>query len=437
MTVEIQNILVFGDSLSDRGTMAQKAIGAFSGLWGTSPHGRFTNGFVWLDYLIKRLAQNENEPVALIPPKVKQKKSLFSINNDEYVGVESAPVLARTYCVGGMTAADYSDDFDCGKAMLNATRKVLDTLGSLREEAIRDDEYMGLDASEKKSTLVIEWSGANDLITANENPTRENAKRAVDARIQHLREMIKAGYREFALFNMPDLSLTPRYQNGKAKIRRQAHEVSQYFNEELERALNELRGLDEIYNCNIHLFDANALFTQAFENPDQYNLDESIKSDPFINSSIFRKKEQEASAEGYMFWDEVHPTEAVHVELAEAFFNQVFAPNYRFAHTLQPLVRKFQKAYGMQLEEDISSSCGMCRTQSFDHLDARVTPEQIVQHGISQDGKRTNKVLRQLGWMDKNNQCESEDPRIIAAFGLEADQDETGLQLQAVHTKVL
>jgi len=87
----IENILVFGDSLSDRGAMADSALAAFSGLWGNSPHGRFTNGFVWLDYFIRQL-KTEGK-VQLVPPQFEKKYYLFSINHHEYVGIKTALFL--------------------------------------------------------------------------------------------------------------------------------------------------------------------------------------------------------------------------------------------------------------------------------------------------------------------------------------------------------
>ena len=67
----------------------------------------------------------------------------------------------------------------------------------------------------KIKTLVIEWSGANDLITVNLHPNIKTAQRAVNARIENIEKLIEQGYQHFVLINLSDLSLTPRYQNKK------------------------------------------------------------------------------------------------------------------------------------------------------------------------------------------------------------------------------
>lgn len=54
---KISHIVMMGDSLSDRGTADNAEILGcipmrwFAGLVGTSPKGRFTNGYVWADVI--------------------------------------------------------------------------------------------------------------------------------------------------------------------------------------------------------------------------------------------------------------------------------------------------------------------------------------------------------------------------------------------------
>ncbi len=433
MRSKIENIVVFGDSLSDRGTMAESALAAFSGLWGTSPHGRFTNGYVWLDYFIRQLSTKEE--VQITPPNFERKRGFFSINNDEYVGVEKAPVFARTYCIGGMTSHDYSAKLVPGECMRTATAKFLENLDGLREEAFQDDEYMQLTQDEKEKTLVIEWSGANDLVTVNDNPTREAAELAVNARIQHIEKMIEQGYKHFVLFNLADLSLTPRYQKASDKLREQAHEVSEVFNLELQRQIDNLR---LVYpGCNIDIFDANGLFKDAYDNPAQYDLDDAKKAQPFLDTSDFKDNNPNTTAEGYMFWDDVHPTEAMHLPLGRAFHQQIFAVNYEFEFTKKPLLRQFQKAYGMRLEDDQSSWSCMKRKQSFAYLDANTDVKQIVHHGLFGEGKRTSEVMQQLHWSNKQGECTSDNPLLQEAFTAVQGTDTTQTDaLELVDVKV-
>jgi len=413
MKKEIQNILVFSDSLTDRGTMANSALAAFSGLVGNSPHGRFTNGYVWLDYFIQRLRTNES--AALTAPIFQKKNALFSVNTDEYVGTKTAPVFARTYCKGGMTAHDYSSERRAGKCFLNITAQVLETLDNLREEALRDDESMQLKDMEKLNTLVIEWSGANDLITINDKPTVKAADLAITSRITHINEMIKQGYHHFVLFNLPDLSLTPRYQNGDADLREQTHNSVEYFNEKLQEEILDLKILHPA--CMFHIFDANQLFVKAYNNPDEFDLHKKKRHTPFLSSSAFKDNDPDTTAEGYMFWDDVHPTEAVHVHLANTFYEQVFSPYYHFSFADQPLIRQFQKAYGMVWDEDKQGVLlGCVKKSKIDYLKSELTLDEIMHHGLFNKGKRTQRVMQSLGWVDDNHQCASDHPAVGDAW---------------------
>ena len=414
MRKKIERILVFGDSLSDRGTMAKSALNAFSGLPGHSPHGRFTNGYVWLDYFIYQLkGQNLSEPVAIqATPLIK--KSLFSINNNEYVGAREVPVFARTYCKGGLTAHDYSEKFRAGELILNIEAELLATLASMRKEAARDDEYIQLSEADKQNTLVIEWSGANDLITINHNPTLEAATLAVNARIEHLNNLVQQGYRCFVLFNLPDLSLTPRYQSADSHLRQQTQDSVMHFNHDLQQAITAWRTIHP--ECTIHLFDANQLFVDAYQHPEKFKLDETKKHEPFLDSRAFKDNDPHTTAAGYMFWDEVHPTEALHVQLAHAFYQDIFCQHYEFNWIAQPLITQFREAYGMKWEDDSHGTCGGMKRSRIDYLSSDLKLQDILHHGLFNQGHRTFKVMRELGWVHGNKQCASEHPSVAEAW---------------------
>lgn len=189
-------------------------------------------------------------------------------------------------------------------------RPVIATLDGMRDKIEKDDIAMVTTAEQKESTLVFEWSGANDLITVNEHPTIEAAERAVKARKHNLEKMISMGYKHFILFNLPDLSLTPRFQAQHEHIRQVAHISVQHFNQCLIQQIQSL--IDEHPQCSIAIYDVNQLFTNAYHNPEVFGLEEEKKHTPFIKSKDFEDTDNQKPAKGFMFWDEVHPTEAVH-----------------------------------------------------------------------------------------------------------------------------
>ncbi len=62
--VQIKQLIMMGDSLSDRGTLNKKllfgciSLSKLSGLAGHSPEGRFTNGMVWSDHVSAEIASD-------------------------------------------------------------------------------------------------------------------------------------------------------------------------------------------------------------------------------------------------------------------------------------------------------------------------------------------------------------------------------------------
>lgn len=419
MRDKIERILVLGDSLSDRGTMAKSALDAFSGLPGNSPHGRFTNGYVWLDYLIQKL--HDSQPTPQVPvenkSKLQKNKSIFAINNDEYVGTKTAPIFARTYCKGGMTAHDYSNRILPGQPVLNAESRILATLDGMRKEAEIDDQYIMFDNKDKASTLVIEWSGANDLITVNAKPTTKAADLAVDARIENVKRMISSGYKHFVLVNLPDLSLTPRYQNKKRDQIDEAHEAVSHFNASLADKVSALK--EQHPDCKIDIFDANDQFVDAYNNPAQYGLSINEIHEPFLDSDVFKKEGERApenAADIYMFWDEVHPAKTLHMQLANRFHQAFFDEKYDFQFSNEPLIKQFRQAYGMKWQADSHGTCGVMKRSRIDYLSETLTIKDILHHGLFNKGQRTHGVMHQLGWIHANKQCATDHPRIVEAM---------------------
>lgn len=61
---QIARLIVLGDSLSDRGTLNKRKLLSFipmsylSGLSSKAPKGRFTNGYLWGDYVCTTTAEH-------------------------------------------------------------------------------------------------------------------------------------------------------------------------------------------------------------------------------------------------------------------------------------------------------------------------------------------------------------------------------------------
>lgn len=355
--IPISNFLNLGDSLSDRGTADKRKVFGFipmsvlSGLSKYSPRGRFTNGFLWADYVLTAAAEAFNLDALRAKKKLghgaidnadladaflvnednirADNQSDFSLDDDMQITYQGAR-FSRFYCEGGLTAYDYSSmvAFD---PTLEGSRLILSTLEKKREELIAYDEKNQVSAEEKSRTLVMEWSGANDLITVNERPTKSEALRAVEARIENLEILIAHGYRNFDLFNLPDLSLTPRFQRKSMSEAKNASECSIYFNQLLAQRL---QALEEKYaklipEVSIRLFDVASIMQEVYSNPKEYGFDPDTLKSPYIESQEFKdnKKNQHyrekgvSPSQGFMFYDDVHPTEDLHDMLGQYYLN--------------------------------------------------------------------------------------------------------------------
>lgn len=141
--------------------------------------------------------------------------------------------FVRTYCEGGLTSADYRHNFTFYPALL-AYRLILSCLMRQRAKLLADDHKNNLTSQQKLNTLVIEWSGGNDLIKVNLKPTYHDADKAILARIDNVEKLFAAGYRHFVLVTVPNFSITPRYQGKSETERREAKVIVDYLNSELE-----------------------------------------------------------------------------------------------------------------------------------------------------------------------------------------------------------
>jgi len=431
----IHNIIIMGDSLSDRQTLSKRLLfgtvpmGDISGLNGRSPRGRFTNGYVWSDHLSAWIAEDlfirklreqglSSADIAddiISGGKIHQElQSAFCLNDDQAVYYKGKHFI-RTFCEGGLSAHDYRGDLSAGAPQL-AARQLVSTLNDKRNEIIHDDRVRNVSKVDKAQSLIIEWSGANDMITVNAEPTIEAANKAVAARVANIEKMIQQGYANFMLFNLPDLSLTPRYQNqtGKEGIvsRKNAKRVSEHFNDKLLKAC---RMLNKKYpQIVLNTFDVNSIFKDAYHHPEKYGLTEALRSEPYIQSKDFKvKKDNTSPAPGYMFWDDVHPTAHVHAILARKCYQQIKG-KYRLFSAKESLKEQFVRSYQARWNKDVNGIFGFFKNSRIDYRNASL--EKILRHALKNGGNRTRDVITKLGWINKQGQLLLDAPELIEAM---------------------
>lgn len=351
----IRRRLFIGDSLSDRGTLDHLKLLDFvpmsfvAGLNGKSPHGRFTNGFLWVDMLgaseSEQLEIDHWRHAAKLPnigagnadladrlltetELLEKNRKAFTLDDESNILYQGARYI-RSYCEGGLTSADWKNKLTLPPSEEGA-RLVVSNLAAKRKKLLADDFRYKVPNIEKEETLVTEWSGANDLITVNSVPTKEAADKAVKARIVNLEALIRNGYKNFVLMNLPDLGLTPRYQAKSSSEQEKATKCSNYFNQQLTLRAEKLKKKYRAQNIFIDVFDVFSLLTQVYHAPEQYGFSKGKLKTPYTSSEQFKHNEADpvdqtikiSPADGYMFWDDVHPTATMHAWLAEKYLDQ-------------------------------------------------------------------------------------------------------------------
>lgn len=446
----IREIVVMGDSLSDRGTLRKRW------LFGLIPmslilffsakqkRGRFTTGMTWDDDLGAMLAAKfmaekiDKESFPHVQPDPDSPAShideaqdaadeadlllahdhnsehklqhAFNLNNDAMIPFQGAPYV-RTFAEGGLTAHNWKGE-RAKSFSIGASRKILSTLEMKRNLLIQEDMKNDLkmkpsEALKKKAeTLIIEWSGGNDLITVNERPTVEEAAKAVAARIQNVELLIQQGYRNFALFELPDLSLTPRFKDKTPQERDAAQGVCRYFNELLREQVAELKANYPLLNLNVDVFGLNHIFNDVHENPKKYGFTNNGKEPggPFCS-------------------DGLHPTGHMHALLVEEFRDQ-YDKKYNFQAPVRAergashYYHQFMELYRHQFSAEKKGLFGcMRRAGLLEELHRKkysfhgegIAEKQyeealaiILKHALYHKGHRSMRLLKELNWIDKS-----------------------------------
>lgn len=479
----IEKLLIMGDSLSDEGEMSQRKLfglipmNGLAGLKGKSPDGRFTNGYPWSDQVLVDLAneftikqlEREKEATTPLPLAVDaliddvtrkshptRRSSIADLGteiSDELIEGDSSvkkrveesysldmkltrnnlrltyegQVLARSYAQGGLTAYDYAWSLSSSISRF-FSRIILSTLSKKRKEVLTDDIALGTTLEEKGKTLVVEWSGANDLITVNKKPSEAEADKAIAARIKNIEELIKHGYKHFVLFNLPDLGLTPRYQRKGGDEKATATRVSEYFNIHLQAECDKLK---EKYRdeCSIEVFDVASTFKEVYDNPAKYGFDPAKQTTPYAGSKDFKINPDHTSPEeGYMFWDDVHP-----IMLLQSIMSNVFYKKYAFEYNFQQprviplqepdaatksqtekqLLEHFREFYQDELDADKLGCFGFFKRSRVPQTDDLAV---AIQHALFKGGHRSFKVMRDLGWFDEKKRLIPDIPALVSAL---------------------
>jgi phospholipase/lecithinase/hemolysin len=153
--------------------------------------------------------------------------------------------------------------------------------------------------------LVIVYGGGNDLLAAVGHP---DGPTMVDAAVSALQgmvaDLIAHRVSDILVPNLPDVGITPEVQAQGSRAVAEARTLSSRFDAALEGALAEAAAHSGV---RLHLLDV-------------WSMAERVRDDPAALGFVEIAKPCNPSGrcEGYLFWDDVHPTTQAHQRLAEA-----------------------------------------------------------------------------------------------------------------------
>jgi phospholipase/lecithinase/hemolysin len=313
-------LVVFGDSLSDTGNLF-KALG---GLFPPSPpysQGRFSNGPIWVDKLGADL------------------------------GLSNATL---NFAVGGAT----SGRSNVGAQLVGGVLPPGVKLPGLLDEI---DQFTAAAGGKfvNPNALYVVWAGANDFLTL--PPDLPGAIQATLQGVANIASAVtslaKAGARTILVPNLPDISLAPLVTQSGQQPTAKAFSIG--FNVILDVVLT---GLER--KLGVDLIEANMFgLTQGIAaRPGQFGF--TNVSDPQIKNLT--------SPGTFAFWDDFHPTTQVHQLVANTFERALKAPSAKPAAG-STAVGQLLSQYGPELGQLLQGS-GLFGGQGLNDLMALGQP---------------------------------------------------------------
>ena len=249
----LSGIVVFGDSLSDSGNsyrLSGKKIPA-------DPYyqGRFSNGPIWIDKLSLELGQG-GKPLAL--------------SNFAFAGAGISTLQSSSFL--------------------------------LSQEI---DAYFMANPSLASDKLWVIWIGANDYLM---NPEASDAEvqGIIETFAKQITRLIEKGAKNLMILSLADLGATPYAQ--ALEWQSELSHLSQLHNQLLKLKLQILEKKHP--KLNLIYVDVSQLFEKIKQDPGQFGIKNSIQDClHHAKSSDVRGAKR---CQGYLFFDEIHPTSRVH-----------------------------------------------------------------------------------------------------------------------------
>ena len=296
---EYTSIVVFGDSLSDTGNVADLTQAKYGvripGPVADYTDGRFTDGTDTVPAAHNYFGVWVEQLAATFPSKPVVKASLDG-------GTDYAYGFATTGPGTGLFTFGSSDSLFVN--VNNIGQQITD--------------YLATKPRIHEKTLFIVWGGAIDVLNATSTSDVVNAAVNQAANVQRL---IDAGATEFIIPNLPPLGAVPRL-NGSPTTSIPATEASVLYNQTLSAGLALVRRFNPGRKLNLVQLNVFGLFNQIISAPSRYSL---------VNVTGSSQGNYMINPDTYLFWDDLHPTTRGHDILAVSAA-KLLAPHERWAN---------------------------------------------------------------------------------------------------------
>ncbi|AHI54265.1 lipolytic enzyme, GDSL family [Spiroplasma sabaudiense Ar-1343] len=296
------NFYTVGDSLSDTGAL----IGSINQQFGLnleidSPswNNSFTNSDTAAKKLAIRLGFNTDDW-----------NYAYNFGKQNHHG--------NNYAVGGATASSVTGG---GGLLLNKFKIKSQTEALIRQHKV------------KKTDLVFFEIGGNDLfqvIGKSQKFQQEKIEEAIEEIRQALLVLLNNGIEHIIVMNAPDVSKIPSYNTQSEKVKQEAHNLSQEFNEQFQEIFDDL---DKKHPNKLKMFDLYTEFNIMLDKFEE-EVDGGDSKTACVNmntdlNTIANQQKIEIKFESgcslekldqHFFFDGVHPTEWGHEYVAEKLY---------------------------------------------------------------------------------------------------------------------
>lgn len=315
----IDQLVVFGDSLSDNGNAAA-ALASVGQTLGNYAANALTDGpqtrpattgpyGLWIDQFAPLLHVTVPQPFVVNTPLGPSS------------GVLTANPSATNFAVASALAGN-NPNFSPTNYLNPANAQVP---GTTNQVAL----YLSFHGQQASSeNLYVFWAGANNILNSLGDVSSfvdfpGVAINAADAIAANIATLANAGAKYFMWLNLPPLGQIPYVSDNSNRLVRDlgkpaADSAALIFNNEL--ALD-AAALTRKYGIKIFVVNTNSLFNMIVGNPGKYGF-VNVKDAGWCGTDGVTTCASD-NPNGFLFWDELHPTTAANKVLAQFAFSYV------------------------------------------------------------------------------------------------------------------